>query len=190
VIGQQMSDLETPFGIEPTRLEEPSEAMADLVAEIASASTALGRALHPKIAANLASLVRVMNCYYSNLIEGHNTPPRDIERSLAGDFDASEERRNLQIEAAAHVRVQAEIDAMAANGTLPEPASQDFILWLHRAFYRDAPEEMLRIGEGSKASLMTPGAWRSRAGQDVAVGRHIPLSSDRVPDFMNAFEGR
>ena len=27
-----------------------------------------------------------MNCYYSNLIEGHNTLPIDIERALAGDF--------------------------------------------------------------------------------------------------------
>jgi Fic family protein len=185
-----MSDLEPPFRIEPTRLEEPSEAMADLVAEIASASTALGRALHPTTAANLASLVRVMNCYYSNLIEGHNTHPRDIERSLAGDFDDSEERRNLQLEAAAHVRVQAEIDAMAADGMLPEPASQEFVLWLHREFYRDAPEEMLRVGKDDRVFLMTPGAWRSGAGQDVAVGRHIPPSSDRVPDFMQVFEGR
>ena len=28
-----------------------------------------------------------MNTYYSNLIEGHDTRPRDIERALAGDFD-------------------------------------------------------------------------------------------------------
>lgn len=185
-----MSDLETPFRIEPTRLEEPSEAMADLVAEIAAASTALGRALHPKAAANLASLVRVMNCYYSNLIEGHNTHPRDIERGLKGDLDEAPERRNLQLEAAAHIHVQAEIDDMAAGGALPEPASQDFVLWLHRAFYRDAPEEILRVGEGERAFLMTPGAWRAGAGQDVSVGRHIPPSSDRVADFMATFESR
>ncbi|ASV84481.1 hypothetical protein CES85_5275 [Ochrobactrum quorumnocens] len=30
----------------------------------------------------LADLVRSMNCYYSNLIEGHNTHPVDIERAL------------------------------------------------------------------------------------------------------------
>lgn len=184
-----MSDLETPFRIEPTRLEEPSEAIADLVAEIAAASAGLGRALHPRTAANLASLVRVMNCYYSNLIEGHNTRPRDIERALAGDLDDIKERRNLQLEAAAHVRVQAEIDRMAADDKLLEPASQAFVLWLHRAFYRDAPEEMLRIGDGARAFLMTPGAWRTGAGQDVSVGRHVPPSSERVPDFMQAFEG-
>jgi hypothetical protein len=27
-----------------------------------------------------------MNCYYSNLIEGHKTAPREIERALKRDF--------------------------------------------------------------------------------------------------------
>jgi hypothetical protein len=66
-----------------TRLEEPQEAVADLVAEWASQSATLGQALHPGTAANLARLVRVMNTYYRNLIEGHITRPRDIERAQA-----------------------------------------------------------------------------------------------------------
>lgn len=185
-----MTSVETPARIEPARLDEPSEAIADIVAEIASASTALGRALHPRTAGNLAGLVRIMNTYYSNLIEGHNTRPRDIERALAGDLDKDEGRRNLQLEAAAHVRVQSEIDAMAADGRLPEPASCEFILWLHREFYRGAPDAMLRIGERKRALLMAPGAWRSRSEHDNAVGRHIPPSSDRVADFMRHFENR
>jgi Fic family protein len=57
----------------------------------------LGRSLHARTAANLADLVRIMNTYYSNLIEGHNTRPRDIERALAGEFDQDEDRRNLQL---------------------------------------------------------------------------------------------
>ena len=77
-----------------------------------------------------------MNCYYSNLIEGHNTRPRDIERALAGDLDADARRRDLQLEAFAHVRVQKHIDVMAAQGQLPEPASAEFMRWLHREFYR------------------------------------------------------
>ena len=165
--------------------------MANVVADIASASTALGRALHPRTAANLASLVRIMNTYYSNLIEGHNTRPRDIERALAGNFDADEGRRNLQLEAAAHVRVQSEIDRqIVTDGRLPEPASREFILWLHREFYRDAPEAMLRVGEGKRAFQMEPGVWRYKPEHDNAVGRHIPPSSDRVADFMEHFETR
>src|SRR5262252_5407011 len=102
--------LETGFRIEPARLENPPELVADLVAELSALSAKLGRSLHPQTATNLAELVRIMNTYYSNLIEGHDTRPRDIERALAGEFDKDKERRNLQVEAAAHVRVQAEID--------------------------------------------------------------------------------
>ena len=90
--------------IEPVRLEEPTTAIADVVADLAASSATLGKTLHPRTAANLADLVRVMNTHYSNLIEGHNTRPRDIERALAGEFDNDEGRRNLQLEAAAHVR--------------------------------------------------------------------------------------
>ena len=39
-----------------------------------------------------ADVVRMMNTYYSNLIEGHNTRPKDIERPLWGKFDDDEQR--------------------------------------------------------------------------------------------------
>src|SRR5271154_3313159 len=83
--------------IEPARLEEVSEVITDTVAELSAASARLAGSLNPRTAGNLAGLVRIMNTYYSNLIEGHNTRPKDIERALAGQFDADEERRNLQI---------------------------------------------------------------------------------------------
>ena len=73
--------IEAPTRIEPARLEETPEAIADAIAALSSASAALGARLHPATAANLSDLVRLMNCYYSNLIEGHNTRPRDIARA-------------------------------------------------------------------------------------------------------------
>jgi Fic family protein len=184
------SDIESVQRIEPARLEDVPEDISNVVAELSAASATLGRALHPRTAANLAALVRVMNTYYSNLIEGHNTRPKDIERALAGDLDVNHERRNLQIEAAAHVRVQAEIDRMDEENRLPEPASTDFIRWLHREFYRDAPEEMLRIEGAGCSFIMRPGEWRSEPEHDVSVGRHQPPSSGRVNDFMTYFADR
>ena len=182
-----MAPVESPQRIEPTRIEEIPTDVADLVAELSAASATLGAALHPSTAAQLAGLVRLMNAYYSNLIEGHNTRPRDIERALAGDFDDDSIRRNLQQEAAAHVRVQAQIDAWAARGALPEPASMEFILWLHSEFYKDAPREMLRLVGPMDGLLMEPGRWRTRREHDVAVGRHVPPASENVPAFMRYF---
>ncbi len=163
-------------------------AVADVIAELSAESAALGQALHPRTAASLAQLVRIMNAYYSNLIEGHNTLPREIARALAGEFDADEGRRNLQVEAAAHVRVQAEVDRLAAAGELPEPASTRFIKWLHRDFYCDASAAMLHVRGLDKDYVMQPGEWRSRRDDDVVAGRHQPPSSARVGDFMQYFE--
>ncbi|BBK40163.1 hypothetical protein STVA_01830 [Allostella vacuolata] len=182
--------VESVQRIEPARLEDVPEGVADAVAELAAASATLGRALHPRTAASLAGLVRIMNTYYSNLIEGHNTRPRDIERALAGEFDLDPVRRDLQIEAAAHVRVQAGLDRLAEADELPEPASVDFLLHLHRGFYRDAPTAMLHIQGAGRAFTMVPGTWRTKPEHDVAVGRHQPPASGRVADFMRHFESR
>ncbi|WP_347342203.1 Fic family protein [Bradyrhizobium guangdongense] len=166
------------------------EAIADVVADLSAASARLGVGLHQRTAANLANLVRLMNTYYSNLIEGHNTRPKDIARALEGELDQDEGRRNLQLEAAAHVRVQTEIDRLTADSELGEPASVEFIKWLHREFYRGAPGDMLQIRGNDTTFMMVPGEWRSKPEHDVAIGRHVPPSSERVDDFMRYFEQR
>lgn len=186
----KITTLESVQRIEPGRLEDVSEAISDVVAELSAASAKLAHSLNPRTASNLAGLVRIMNSYYSNLIEGHTTRPRDIERALAGKFESDKERRNLQIEAAAHVRVQAEVDALYAEGKLPDPASQEFILRLHRDFYKGALKGMLRVRGNDREFVMKPGAWRSQPEHDVAVGRHQPPSSDRVAAFMEYFAER
>ena len=178
---------DTHFRIEPTLLDEVPGEVNDVVAELAAASSHLGASLHQTTAASLADLVRIMNTYYSNLIEGHNTRPRDIARALEGQFDRDTERRNLQLEAAAHVRVQRDIDRRAAAHELGEPAASGFLLALHREFYRDAPEAMLRVKSDRGSFLMTPGEWRSRPEGDNVVGRHVPPSSARVGEFMARF---
>lgn len=182
--------LETPSRIEPCLLESMPVEITDLIASLSAATERLGGRLHPRTAASLAELVRLMNCYYSNLIEGHNTTPREIENALKGQLEEEEGRRNLQVEARAHIRVQREVDRLHAAGTLPEPASATFIRWLHREFYADAPEAMLRITGKTRNFLMEPGAFRTVPEHEVSVGRHLPPSSDRVEAFMAHFERR
>jgi Fic family protein len=90
--------------------------LTDLALELASKSTGLKRSLQHNIAASLADLVRSMNCYYSNLIEGHDTHPIDIERALKEDYSADAKKRDLQIEAKAHISVQKWIDGGGVKG--------------------------------------------------------------------------
>jgi Fic family protein len=162
--------------------------IVDLVAEISARGAILGDKLNSETSASLAEVVRIMNCYYSNLIEGHNTLPRDAENALEGNFDDDPKKRNLQLEAASHIRLQRKIDDLAKNDQLPEPASREFIKWLHTQFYSSATEEMLTIKSSRRTIVMEPGQWRSLPEHDVTVGRHIPPSGNRVSDFMEYFE--
>ena len=181
---------ETPARIEPCLLDTIHPEILDLVTSLSGAAHSLGARLHPRSAASLAELIRAMNCYYSNLIEGHNTTPREIERALNNQLDTVEERRNLQMEARAHILLQREMDRLHAAGTLPEPASASFIRWLHRSFYEGAPEAMLLIRGGERTVKMVPGEFRTASGHEVIAGRHLPPSAGRVEAFMAYFERR
>ncbi|TAK55514.1 MAG: Fic family protein, partial [Gammaproteobacteria bacterium] len=64
--------------MEPLLLREDSRHRAnltDLSMELAQKSAGFRRSLPQSVLASLADLVRSMNCYYSNLIEGHDTHP-------------------------------------------------------------------------------------------------------------------
>jgi hypothetical protein len=82
----------------------------DLAVELASRSAGFRHSFPDGVLKPLSDLVRAMNCYYSNLIEGHDTHPVDIERALNSDFSAETKTRNLQLEAKAHIAVQQWID--------------------------------------------------------------------------------
>lgn len=112
-----------------------------------------------------------MNCYYSNLIEGHNTVPRDIERALAQDYSSNPQKRNLQLEAVAHIAVQERIDRGLDNRAAP--ASMEYLRWLHESFCGALPPEWLRVEDpetGEQVSVI-PGEIRQRS---VSIGTHVP----------------
>ena len=58
----------------------------DLVVDLAASAAGLGKGLPEGIHSALADLGRAMNCYYSNLIEGHDITlnPRPAEIALPG----------------------------------------------------------------------------------------------------------
>lgn len=185
-----MAVIETPTRIEPCGIgDEVPVALSDLVVDIRSEAEALGRRLHPDSAAELRAMTRIMNAYYSNLIEGNNTRPRDIEAALAGDL-GNVENRPLAEEAAAHVRVQEWIDGSHAANDLPEPTSVDFVREIHRRFYEAMPENLrfMKHDDGRREEV-APGAFRMK-GQEVSVGRHQPPSAERVGAFMEHFAWR
>lgn len=178
---------ETPSSMEPLLVSESSRhraRLADLALELTHQSAAFRSSLPPGIAEALAVLVRAMNCYYSNLIEGHNTHPVDIERALNDDYSADTGRRNLQLEAKAHIAVQAWIDGGGLGGPATRRAAIEEI---HRRFCAALPEALLTVDDPTTGERIRiePGVLRTR---DVRVGRHIAISPGAVPRFMDRFE--
>jgi Fic family protein len=173
--------------MEPLLLSESSPrraALADKALELVTASTRLDGTLPRGVAGSLAGLVRSMNCYYSNLIEGHDTHPVDIERALRADYSAEPRKRDLQLEARSHIAVQAWIDGGALAGRASTAAA---IREIHTRFCGELPESLLTVGDIATGGgiRVVPGSWRVT---DVAVGRHRAVSPGAVERFMGRLE--
>lgn len=173
--------------MEPMLIGESSRhrtELTDLAIELASRSVGFHRSLPVGLLKALADLVRAMNCYYSNLIEGHDTHPVDIERALKNDYSAEPEKRDLQLEAKAHIMVQKWIDE---DGLKKKAMTTDGIREIHRRFGELLPEDLLWVEDPDKGKRvkMVPGELRDR---DVKVGQHIPVSPGGLPRFLNRFE--
>src|ERR1700675_4560413 len=131
--------------MEPLLIGEGSRnraGLTDLAFELAQKSAGFRRSLPESLLSSLADLVRSMNCYYSNLIEGHNTHPIDIERALKGDYSKDTKKRDLQLEAKAHIAVQQWIDGGGLKG---RAVTADSIREIHRRFCEALPDDLLWI---------------------------------------------
>ena len=120
--------------MQPMKIGEGSPRLAaaqDLAIELAAKAAAFSSSLPAGVRTSLAGLVRAMNCYYSNLIEGHDTHPIDIERALRNDFSDDPQQRDLQLEARAHIAVQEWIDA---GGVAGRAHTRDALCEIHRRF--------------------------------------------------------
>src|ERR1022692_3597427 len=144
-------------------------ALTDLAFDLTQKSAGFRHSLPPGLFASLADLVRSMNCYYSNLIEGHDTHPVDIERALKDDYSKDARKRDLQLEAKAHIIVQKWIDGGGLKGGVAIKA--EGIREIHRRFCELLPEDLLWVEDpATKEKLrVVPGDMRKR---DVRSEEH------------------
>jgi Fic family protein len=171
--------------MEPTFPQEAGSDLTDLAVEVIRRSAALSATLHPLTRRGVVELVRSMNSYYSNLIEGHNTHPLDIERALVRDYSRDPAKRAMQMESAAHVEVQRLIEQRLAELPATEICAPEFLCWVHREFYTRLPEDFRQI-QAPDGSIKTvvPGDLRR---DEVEVGRHLAPASRALPDFLARF---
>ena len=178
---------ELPSQMEPLLLGDSYRhrgRILDLAFELAQKSATFKGSLPLSLLKSLADLVRSMNCYYSNFIEGHATHPIDIERALQGDYSQDSHKRELQLEAKAHITVQKWIDEGGLD-TLA-PTSVDALTQIHRRFGELLPPDLLWVEDPKTHERLPviPGQLRTN---DVQVGRHVAISPGALPQFLERF---
>lgn len=178
---------ESASGMEPMTISTSSRhraALSDKVMYLTQRAAAFRSRLPEGLIGPLSSLVREMNCYYSNLIEGHNTHPIDIQRAMFGEQSRDPMKRDLQQEAVAHIAVQRWID----DGGLGEKAAAvSNLLVIHRRFYEALPDSLkwVETPDSGDREPVIPGKTRHK---HVEVGRLVPVSPGAVERHLARWE--
>jgi Fic family protein len=150
------------------------------VRDVVEASLRLQGAAHPVTRQRLRELVRAMNSYYSNRIEGQSTHPRYIENALKSDFSDKPDVAQRQRIAIAHIEAERELESL---GTPEEAVLQSpLLLRAHAALYgRLAPQD--RTTEDGH--VVQPGQLRQ---EDVTAHRHHPPTWTSLPGFLSRMD--
>ena len=169
-------DALTPFTAD-------SPELMDEARRVLGAADGLGSQLSEPTLRAVVELLGRINTYYSNLIEGHVTYPADVERALSGDYSADPAKRDLQLEALAHLEVQKLVDERIAADPHLNVCDPQFLRTLHKAFCDRLPESMhiVRSPGGRLEERVAGGDPRSF---EVVVGMHRPPTHDAIGRLM------
>lgn len=177
---------DSPHQFEPLFPISRTDDLYEKAARVAEASLKLSASAHETSRAAIRELVRSMNSYYSNRIEGQGTHPLNIERALRHDFSARPDVARLQKIALAHIEAERELEDKVEQGA--SAVQSEFLIACHCALYsRLAAKDRVLEEDGH---VIVPGQLRQEI---VEVGRHIPPVPDSLPRFlarMDAVYGR
>ncbi|MBK7764726.1 MAG: Fic family protein [Sulfuritalea sp.] len=169
-----------PQQFEPLLPQQRLDELRRPAGAVVERSLRLAGSAHPATMASLRELVRAMNSYYSNRIEGQSTHPLNIERALRHDFSDRPDIARLQRLAVAHIEAEQELEQRVAAAERPLTAA--FLQQAHAALYGRLSIEDRTTSEGR---IVVPGALRT---EQVAVGRHEPPLWSSLPAFLNRLD--
>lgn len=153
---------------------------------VANRAERLGRHLHPATLTAVAGLLRTVNCYYSNLIEDHDTHPIAIERAMRQEYESGTVPRNLQIEALAHIETQKLLEERLIMEPTLNVCEAHLLRWIHRVFHERLRLELRLVHdpESGQEETVVPGEFRHF---DVRAGEHIPPPHGDVETALARF---
>ena len=135
------------------------------------------------LSATLKPLLRAMNSYYTNKIEGQHTRPADIVRVLEHQFDADQKQARRQRLALAHIEAEEELER-ALPSTRAELYAPAYVRLIHAELYRRLPSAE-RVTDGNEE--IEPGVFRRTR---VTAGRHLAPEAYDVPALLDIWQDR
>lgn len=138
----------------------------------------LGALCQPGALQDLRTLLRAMNSYYSNKIEGQHTLPLEIEQALRNDYSKDEDKARRQRLAVAHMATEQQLGGQWGAWTLDRIWSPRMVRDIHQDLFARLPETDRLLPEGD---VLEPGALRDR---DVSVGTHAAPSRHAIPAML------
>lgn len=167
---------DSPQHFEPLLPLVHLDELYDQATRIVQAGLSLTSAAHPTARTTIRELVRSMNSYYSNRIEGQGTHPLNIERALHQDFSQRPDVAKLQRIALAHIEAERELEERVKAGETP--LASNFLISAHTALYARLSEADRTLDDGY---IVVPGKLRH---ESVEVGRHVPPTAESMPRFL------
>lgn len=137
-----------------------------------------------RVPPELRSLLRNMNSYYTNRIEGQHTRPHEIEQALRRDFSSNAVLAARQRLAVAHIEAEAALELRYAGPTGALALySVDAVHDMHRELFGRLPAPDLFTVDNQ---AIVPGKLRLR---EVQVGQHVAPAHASVPLFLARWAG-
>ena len=174
----------SPHQFEPLLPQSGLQKLADDTREVFELSHKLRGALHWTTLGAMRELVRSMNSYYSNLIEGQSTHPSNIDKALKANFSARPDVARRQRLAVAHIEAERELEAKLtqSNWRDVDALRSEFLIDAHRALYARLPLEDRRSAEDISVA---PGIVRT---DDVSVGLHDAPAHGAIAAFLQRMD--
>lgn len=150
--------------------DRPLGPLLELAHDLQRGAYRLAGLCQPGALAELRALLRAMNSYYSNKIEGQQTLPREIDQALRNDYSQDEDKARRQRLAVGHMATEQRLEAQWGSWSPQEVWSARMVKDIHQDLFARLPERDRVLPEGD---VLEPGALRDR---DVAVGIHAAPS--------------
>ncbi len=173
----------------PTQMEPllPGEhklgALLEQAGDVIRAADRLAGMCQPGALVGLRALLRAMNSYYSNRIEGQHTLPLEIEQALRNDYSQDADKARRQRLALAHMHTEAQLEERCGQWSAQQVWGVQMVQDIHQDLFARLPSDDRVLNDGT---ALAPGTLRT---QQVSVGVHAAPAAARLKDFLTRWGG-